>query len=70
MRKSFTNRVLGPEFPVVSKIRNYFHKDIMLKIEQQASIQEAKTILYGIIENLQEKKDFRSARIILDVDPI
>ena len=42
----------------------------MLKIEQQASIQEAKTILYGIIENLQQQKDFRSARIILDVDAI
>ena len=70
MRKSFGNRVLGPEYPVVSRIRNYFHKDIMLKIEQYASIREAKIILNSINKNLQKQKDFRSARMILDVDPV
>ena len=70
MRKSFGKRVLGPEYPVVSRIRNYFHKDIMLKIEQYASIREAKIILNSINKNLHKQKDFRSARMILDVDPV
>ena len=68
MRKSFGSRVLGPEYPAISRIRNYYHKDILLKIEQKASVKKAKTILNSIIESLQEQKDFRSVRIILDVD--
>ena len=70
LRKSFGYRVLGPEYPAISRIRNYFHKDILLKIEQNASVKKAKIILATIIKNLQEQKDFRSVRIILDVDPI
>ena len=70
MRKSFGYRVLGPEYPAISRIRNYFHKDILLKIEQKESVKKAKTILATIIKNLQEQKDFRSVRIILDVDPV
>ncbi len=69
-RKSFGSRVLGPEYPAISRIRNYYHKDILLKIEQKASVKKAKTIIATIIENLQEQKDFRSVRIILDVDPV
>ena len=34
------------------------------------TVKKAKTILATIIENLQEQKDFRSVRIILDVDPV
>ena len=70
LRKSFGYRVLGPEYPAISRIRNYFHKDILLKIEQKESVKKAKTILATIIKNLQEQKDFRSVRIILDVDPV
>ena len=70
LRKSFGHRVLGPEYPAISRIRNYFHKYILLKIEQDVSVKKAKTILNIIIENLQEQKDFRSVRVILDVDPV
>ena len=70
LRKSFGHRVLGPEYPSISRIRNYYHKDILLKIEVEASVKKAKTFLTTIIEKLQEQKDFRSVRIILDVDKI
>ena len=70
LRKSFGHRVLGPEYPSISRIRNYYHKDILLKIEVDASVKKAKTFLTTIIEKLQEQKDFRSVRIILDVDKI
>ena len=69
MRKSFGSRVLGPESPIISRIRNYYHKDILLKIEQESSISKAKQLLNTIIGNLKEQTDFRSSRIIIDVDP-
>ncbi len=69
LRKSFGNRVLGPESPGVSKIRNYYHKNILLKIETDASITNAKNILSSIIDKYKQLKDFRVLRINIDVDP-
>ena len=70
MRKSFGNRVLGPEYPAISRIRNYYHKNILLKIEQKGSIASAKTILNTIIENMQHHSDYKAVRFIIDVDPV
>ena len=70
MRKSFGARVLGPEYPAISRIRNYYHKNILLKIEHEASISEAKSILHTIIEKMQHHTDYKSVRCIIDVDPI
>ena len=70
MRKSFGDRVLGPEYPVISRIRNYYHKNILLKIEQKGSITKAKNILQTIIESIENNPEFKSVRFILDVDPV
>ena len=69
MKKSFGKRVLGPESPGISKIRSYYHKNILLKIENESSIKDAKKILSQIILKYRDLKDFRSARINMDVDP-
>jgi len=69
LRKSFGNRVLGPESPSVSKVKNYYHKNIILKIETDSSIKDAKAILLQMIEKYKELKDFRAVRINIDVDP-
>ena len=69
MRKSFGNRVLGPEYPYVSRIRNYYHKNLLLKIEAEASVSEAKNILHTIINKMQSHSDYKGVRFILDVDP-
>jgi len=70
MRKSFGSRVLGPEYPAIARIRNYYHKNVLLKIEQKGSIAEAKVILNTIIERMQNHSDFKSFRFIIDVDPV
>ena len=69
LKNSFGARVLGPVDPVISKIRNYYHKNIMLKIESDASIKKAKEILTKTIEVYKDLKQFRSVRINIDVDP-
>ncbi len=70
MRKSFGNRVLGPQYPVISKIRDYYHKGLLLKIEKESSISNAKNILNIIIEVIGSRPAFKSVRFIIDVDPI
>ena len=68
MRNSFGNRVLGPEYPYISKIRNYYHKNLLLKIEHKSSIKNAKKLLRMIIDNFSSHSEFKAIRIVIDVD--
>lgn len=70
MRKVFGGRVLGPEFPVVSKIRNEYLKNILLKIEKEYSLSKAKSTIRTLIENFKIDNDHKVVRIVIDVDPV
>ncbi len=70
LRKKFGQRVLGPEFPPVARIKNMYHKNILLKIEKEASSQKAKEILWEEINNFKREKGFSSVRVSMDVDPM
>lgn len=65
----FGNRMLGPEFPLIPRLRNLYHKNILLKVEKESSIVQSKILLAEIIENFKQKKEFRSVRLVIDVDP-
>ena len=70
MRKVFGSRVLGPNIPAVSRIQNWYIKQILLKIETKASAGKAKQILSEITSDLLGKSAFKSIRISIDVDPM
>ena len=70
LRKHFGDRVIGPEFPLVSRIRNYYIKSIMLKFEKDAdSINKAKTIIRETIVQFQTTKLSKGSVVQPDVDP-
>ena len=70
MKKAFAKRVLGPEFPIVSRVKTLYLKDILLKIEKEISINQAKETLKAIITNNFSKiEKYKSIRIVIDVDP-
>jgi len=69
LKEKFGHRVLGPEYPYVSKIKNVYHKQIILKIEREASISRAKKLMMHIIDEFLFQKEFKSIRIVTDVDP-
>jgi primosomal protein N' (replication factor Y) len=69
LKQHFGNRVLGPEFPLVSRIRNLYHKNILLKIERESSVVQAKKIIGELLVNFKNS-DYRSVRIQIDVDPM
>jgi len=71
LRKNFGDRVVGPEFPLVVRIRNYYIKSIMLKFERDAvSINRAKAIIRDTITQFQTTKLSKGSIIQPDVDPI
>jgi len=70
LRKHFGDRVVGPEYPLVARIRNYYIKSIMLKFERDAvSIVKAKTIIRDVITQFQTTKLSKGCIVQPDVDP-
>ncbi|HSH65297.1 MAG TPA: primosomal protein N' [Bacteroidia bacterium] len=70
MRIHFAKRVLGPEFPLVSRVRNLYHKTILLKIEREASVAKVKKIISDLLIQFKSGTDYKSVRIQIDVDPM
>ena len=68
--KASAKRVLGPEFPLVSRIRNLYHKNILLKIERDASVGQVKKILTELLIKFKSTSDYKSVRVNIDVDPM
>ena len=69
LKRIFSERVLGPQYPPVRKTHQYFQKDIILKIEKEASYEKAKELLREVLQQLTVKEVYRSVRISVDVDP-
>jgi primosomal protein N' (replication factor Y) len=63
-------RVLGPGEPMISKIRNQYLMNILLKVARgNQSLPVIKQTLLKEVDKLQKEKDFRALRVIIDVDP-
>ncbi|HXJ98718.1 MAG TPA: primosomal protein N' [Gelidibacter sp.] len=68
LKQVFKSNVLGPEFPPISRIRNQFHKNILIKIPQQQSLSKTKKAIVKINNSFLSIKEFRLVRVILNVD--
>jgi primosomal protein N' (replication factor Y) len=69
LKVHFGKRILGPEFPLVSRVRNLYHKNIILKVERDASVVQAKKIVSELLINFKNS-DYKSVRVQIDVDPM
>ena len=69
LKQALGSRVLGPESPLVARVRNLFLKDILIKIEREASIRNAKKIISEHINNFKNTKEYKSVYVHIDVDP-
>tara|TARA_B100001059_G_scaffold49911_1_gene42966 strand:+ start:6020 stop:8485 length:2466 start_codon:yes stop_codon:yes gene_type:complete len=64
----FKDHVLGPEFPPVPRIRNLYHKNILIKIPNEQSLKKTKLVISKIKNSFLSTKAFRSLRVVLNVD--
>jgi len=69
LRAQLGHRILGPEQPLVARIRNYYLKQISIKVEKTIAIQKVKSILKNTIKDFNTQKDFKSVIVQIDVDP-
>jgi len=69
LKNKFGKRVLGPEQPLVSRVRNLYIKQIIIKADKHTAIQKVKTALRETLTDFNAIKDFKSVMIQIDVDP-
>jgi primosomal protein N' (replication factor Y) len=70
LRPKLGNRVLGPEYPHIARIKNMFIKNVMIKFEATASPKYVKEILLEAKLNLLQEDLYKSLRVQMDVDPV
>ncbi len=65
------SQVLGPQTPSVGRIRNYYLKDMLIKIENEAKgLNKTKAWIRQHIMAFNEIKAFKSVYVHADVDPL
>ena len=70
LRKHFDDRVIGPEYPLVGRIRNYFIKSIMMKFEKEGiSMPKVKATIREVILQYNTTKLSKGSIVQPDVDP-
>ncbi len=61
--------VLGPEFPLVSRIQLWHHKEIWLKIDRKTNLDQVKEFIMNCISEIRQLPSNSSCAINVDVDP-
>jgi len=70
LRKKLGQQVLGPTVPPVSRIRNYYIRNVLIKFPKTGkSWQKGKNFIQKQIDDLKQKRDFKSVIIHINVDP-
>jgi len=70
LRAQLGDRILGPQVPNVSRVKNLFRQQILVKVDkQQDSPSKIKHFLSKMAEEMIKKKVYRGLRVVFDVDP-
>ncbi len=70
LKHLFGNRILGPESPLIGRIRNYYIKTILIKVERNGiSIQKMKHALKNCLLKFEADKANKGVLVQIDVDP-
>ncbi len=62
--------VLGPVAPPVSRIRNQYIQQLLIKVPQEQSLSGTKVFLTKVLQRFTLQKEFARVSVSFDVDPI
>ncbi|MFI2742417.1 primosomal protein N' [Zhouia sp. PK063] len=68
LRNMLKQQVLGPEFPPVSRIRNEYLKNVLIKIPPKQSLVKTKEAIFRIHKSFAAIPQYRGIRVIFNVD--
>jgi primosomal protein N' (replication factor Y) len=70
LRRILGDRILGPEYPAVARIKNKYHRQILIKLEKQLHLGKTKEQIASLLTDFNQIDNFKSVRVIVDVDPV
>ena len=70
LRPIFKQDLLGPEYPIVSRVKNLYIKQMLVKFNRDHNAQQVKTIIMDKIHQFQLNPDYKSVQVQIDVDPM
>jgi primosomal protein N' (replication factor Y) len=69
LRGRLGNMVYGPHVPFVSRIRNLYYRELLIKIDRKISSSEIKKIIHTTMQEFFGDRNNHMVQIIPDVDP-
>ena len=70
LRPIFKHDLLGPEYPMVSRIKNQYIKQMMVKFNREHNAQQVKELIMKQVHLFQQLPDYKSVIVQIDVDPM
>ena len=70
LRHIFKHDLLGPEYPMVSRIKNQYIKQMMVKFNREHNAQQVKELIMKQVHLFQQFPDYKSVIVQIDVDPM
>jgi primosomal protein N' (replication factor Y) len=63
-------KVMGPAIPPVSRIRNQYYRDVLLKIDRGGSaLRRAKQVVRAVVDQVGMQDGWKGVRVHINVDP-
>ncbi len=69
LRITLGARVMGPEFPIVTRIRSLYLMQITIRFDRMESFSQGKNIIRQAAKNLQQQPPYKAVTLSFDVDP-
>lgn len=69
LRPIFKQDLLGPEYPVVSRVKNLYIKQMMVKFRRDYNAQKVKELIGEQIRLFHQDSDYKAVQVQVDVDP-
>ena len=69
LNMSLQGSVLGPVDPPIARVRNLYHKQLLVKFVDDSSRNKVKAIVVSSLKSFEAIGAYRSIRVAVDVDP-
>ena len=69
IRDNFKGVILGPVYPQISRIKNKYNKEFLVKIRNLDELNKFRSVFWKIQKSFDSISKYKSVRIIVDVDP-
>jgi primosomal protein N' (replication factor Y) len=69
LKNRFKDQLLGPESPIISRVKNKHIKNILIKIPIKNNLTKSKILISKTLRTFKGISIFNNIEILIDVDP-